>query len=328
MADMYVGLNVRNKRITLATGIGSTMGAVFEFSGNSVDYINSNDTGYTGYGIFIDVQSQVTEYIINVPNDKDYIISTLDTAQFGIYTYPPLIFNVNFNANVGGFVDVLSLQCYDGTTASVIDNVITIVDIYDAPIIINATSDVGYSFSNWDISNGGLITSDTTITAYFNFVGFTITYDTNGGTSVTSESGVIILPIPLPETTKTGYTFSAWYYDSEFTTQAYAGDTLTSDVTLYAKWIENTYIYYVAFNANGGTGSMDNQIIDVDTPTALTLNSFVGITGYSFSHWNTISDDSGTSYNNEEIVTNLTTVGESITLYAIWKLTYKWTKIS
>ena len=47
-----------------------------------------------------------------------------------------------------------------------------------------------------------------------------------------------------------------------------------------ARWPNHT----VTFNANGGTGTMSNQIANV--PTALTANAFTR-TGYTFSGWNT-----------------------------------------
>ena len=66
--------------------------------------------------------------------------------------------------------------------------------------------------------------------------GFSITFEENGGTSVTDLSDVTELPDPLPIPTKEGYTFVRWYYDSSFTQIANAGDPLTGDVILYAKW--------------------------------------------------------------------------------------------
>lgn len=65
---------------------------------------------------------------------------------------------------------------------------------------------------------------------------YTITYNTNGGSSVSQTSDATQLPEPLPTTTKEDYTFGGWYYDNLFTQKATAGDELTSDVTLYAKW--------------------------------------------------------------------------------------------
>ena len=46
--------------------------------------------------------------------------------------------------------------------------------------------------------------------------GFSITFEENGGTSVTDLTEQTALPDPLPTPTKEGYTFVGWYYDSDF----------------------------------------------------------------------------------------------------------------
>ena len=49
----------------------------------------------------------------------------------------------------------------------------------------------------------------------------------------------------------------------------------------------------VSFNANGGSGSMADQV--TNTPTALTANEFTRA-GYDFDGWNTASSGSGIAY--------------------------------
>ena len=73
----------------------------------------------------------------------------------------------------------------------------------------------------------------------------------------------------------------------------------------------------ITFNANGGSGSVE------------TINTYFGLankipsntltrTGYTFSHWNTEADGSGTSY---ATGSSITPIG-NVTLYAQWKTTY------
>ena len=69
----------------------------------------------------------------------------------------------------------------------------------------------------------------------------------------------------------------------------------------------------VKYDANGGTGNMDDQIVEQNVATKLSSNSF-SRNGYSFDGWNTKSDGTGTSYSNEE----LATIVEDLTLYAMW----------
>ena len=63
---------------------------------------------------------------------------------------------------------------------------------------------------------------------------------------------------------------------------------------------------------------MSNQAFTYGTAQKLTANAFTR-TGYTFAGWNTKADGSGTSYDNGESVSNLTTTnGGTVTLYAKW----------
>lgn len=88
--------------------------------------------------------------------------------------------------------------------------------------------------------------------------------------------------------------------------------------TLKAIWTPNQYT--ISFNANDGTGTMADQPMTYGTSANLTANSFTR-TGYEFAGWNTEADGSGTSYTDEESVSNLTvTNNASVTLYAQWEV--------
>lgn len=73
---------------------------------------------------------------------------------------------------------------------------------------------------------------------------------------------------------------------------------------------------------------MSNQTISAGAATALSTNTFTPPNAVAiFDGWNTAADGSGTSYTDGESVTNLTTVGQTITLYAQWK-TYLYNAVS
>lgn len=79
--------------------------------------------------------------------------------------------------------------------------------------------------------------------------------------------------------------------------------------------------YTVKFNANGGTGTMSDQTMISNTSSTtisipINANSFT-YEGLSFASWNTQADGSGTSYSDQESVSNLSTNG-TVTLYAQW----------
>ena len=66
---------------------------------------------------------------------------------------------------------------------------------------------------------------------------YTVTFDSNEGSSVdpvTQDSGTTIAATPT--TTKTGSTFAGWYSDSTLTSAVSFPYTITTEVTLYAKW--------------------------------------------------------------------------------------------
>ena len=69
----------------------------------------------------------------------------------------------------------------------------------------------------------------------------------------------------------------------------------------------------VFFKANGGTGTMNPQVMNKNTETALSANAFTR-TGYAFSSWNTKADGSGTTYAGGASVS----LDSDITLYAQW----------
>ena len=78
--------------------------------------------------------------------------------------------------------------------------------------------------------------------------------------------------------------------------------------------------YEVAFDANGGAGSMDNQQFTSGVAQALSANEYTN-EGYYFAGWNTSADGLGTSYDDEELISeDLTNLGgDTVTLYAQWE---------
>ena len=75
-------------------------------------------------------------------------------------------------------------------------------------------------------------------------------------------------------------------------------------------------VYTVVFHANTGTGTMENQTIQLGVPTALNENTFTK-DGCSFKEWNTEEDGSGTSYLDEAQITMASE--DTIDLYAQWQ---------
>lgn len=94
-------------------------------------------------------------------------------------------------------------------------------------------------------------------------------------------------------------------------------DIYTEEVKIKVESISDKY--YIKYDANGGTGTMDMQTLTLNVKTKLSPNQFKK-DGYKFVKWNTLADGSGDSYTDTEEVTNLiSTPEEVITLYAIYE---------
>lgn len=145
-----------------------------------------------------------------------------------------------------------------------------------------------------------------------------LTFDGNGGNVGTASKEVIYgleygsLPTPVRE----GYTFSGWAYEKagkEIVTEKTIVNT-TENHTLYAQW--NAKSYTIRFHANGGEGTMVDQVIKYDAIVALSKNTFVR-ENYSFFGWS-LSENGDKVYNDMDSVVNLKLEG-IVDLYAIWK---------
>jgi uncharacterized repeat protein (TIGR02543 family) len=130
-----------------------------------------------------------------------------------------------------------------------------------------------------------------------------------------STDAALTLPVP----TRTGYLFGGWYNDQDLSGNPAAEIPQggTEDRDFYAKWTAITYT--VAYNANGGDGTMESDFHTYDEARNLSANSFTK-PGHVFTGWNTAADGGGTNYADEESVENLTsTDGETVTLFARWQ---------
>jgi uncharacterized repeat protein (TIGR02543 family) len=166
-------------------------------------------------------------------------------------------------------------------------------DVANGTVATNATlsaptppTRAGYTFSGWSTTSSGSVVSFTggyahgqtasfTLYAIWSANALTVTYDSKGGTSVTSGTVNTAASISSAPTapTRTGYIFSAWSATDGGTaiTFPYAHGQ-TANFTLYALWTADGNT--VAFNNNSGSGTMSNQSIVSGTATAITTNSF------------------------------------------------------
>jgi len=142
---------------------------------------------------------------------------------------------------------------------------------------------------------------------------YTISFNSNGGTSVESITAVYGEPITEPTPpTRTGYIFKGWYYNGSpytFTTMP------NQNIELVAMW--DPIEYTIKFDSNGGIGSMQAQKVTYDTTVKLTKNTFTK-EGYQFKGWAT-TPSGNVVYQDEVSIKNLSNTQGEITLYAVWE---------
>lgn len=145
-----------------------------------------------------------------------------------------------------------------------------------------------------------------------------VTYDLNGGSGNFTddknyrdgEAAVVKQGAPV----KPHYTFGGWEYNGKIYK---SGDeiTMTGDVLLTAVWNANRYA--VRFDANGGEGSMGDQLFEYNVSQALSMNLFERA-GYEFIGWGMTTANEIEFYD-MQVVNNLTDEnGAVVTLYAAW----------
>lgn len=208
----------------------------------------------------------------------------------------------------------------------------------------------GYEFTGWNTKADGSGTSyaagaqvkaanaykaGLTLYAQWSLPRFTATVvsaNTNQGTVTGGGTYTTGTSITITATPKTGYHFTGWTYSNGWTgsnSNASVTFTITSSGTATASFAGNSYS--VAFNANGGSGSMTTQTGFVyGTGKTLSSNAFTAPAGgYSFYGWATSAANAaaGTRAYTDggTMTTGTSTNGGTVTLYAIWQrtLTFK-----
>jgi len=176
---------------------------------------------------------------------------------------------VSFETNGGGRID--NQTVYRGYPIKRPPNPSKSGHTFDAWYIDNETFEEQWDFAaipaaditlyaKW-ISGGGTEPGGDT---------FTVTFDANGGMpepvqQTIDDGGKVTEPTAM---TKTGYTFGGWFREPSFTTQwNFASDTVSADITLYAKWSESEHSdeYIVTFVYNDGvTENRTQNVFDGD----------------------------------------------------------------
>ncbi len=146
-----------------------------------------------------------------------------------------------------------------------------------------ATHDfVGWFYGNdeWSFETG-LVTGDMTLTAKWSpKPTFTVIFDANGGTPVSSQLIYRDMTVAAPSsTTMQNHNFDGWYLDDR--KWDFATDTVTKNITLTAKWTPFP-TYTVSFDSDGGSNVSPQYVIEGSTASMpLEVSKY----GFKFEGW-------------------------------------------
>ena len=218
--------------------------------------------------------------------------------------------------------------------------------VESAAIALGAATRTGYQFGGWYASadcSGDAVTTiatgstgDVELWAKWTANRYAIAFYRNGATDGTMYNELFYYDEAKALTTcaytRTGYHFNGWNTQADGLGTAYTDGqevkNITAEhnatVTLYAQWTANTYTVHFdpVIPVNG---TMADMTLTYDQEaTALTKNAFSTTTG-QWLRWNTERDGSGTNYEDEQEVQNLTAEqGGTVTLYAQWRLQHRY----
>jgi hypothetical protein len=265
------------------------------------------------------------------------------TAQSTTYTFGPS--TGSGTTTLAGATPVSYKVAFDknsdDATGAMADEDMT----YDAPkaLTANAFTRAGYHLTGWNTTADGSGTAyaagasvsnlssaaGATVTLFAQWAEdgpVTISYAaTAGGTVSPASESVAPATGTASGSTATpaaGYHFVSWTKDGvEVSTDATFVPAKVGGLNVAASYTAHfaPNAYTVAFDANGGTGSMTPQAMTYGTSAALAANA-LSRANWAFAGWNTAADGSGTAYPDGATVSNLTTeAGATVTLHAQWR---------
>ncbi len=272
-----------------------------------VDWKDQEDNTYQNGDVY-SVASDLTLYANWLANDATYTVNHYKENQDGTYTlfesetldgatdlivsvvlkaYVGYVYNENHEDNMDeGIVtndNSLVLSVYyalEMFTVNFVDHNDTLIDsqavkyLNDALAPDNPTR-TGYTFIEWDTAFKA-VTTDLIVKAVYQMNTYTLTFDTDGGNSISSITAdfnsVIDLPIPVKEY----HNFTGWLLNDQLVTELY----LTENLTVTATW--QLKDYFIHLNTSDGDELEDiivqygTVVSELPTPTRL---------DYTFDGW-------------------------------------------
>lgn len=253
-------------------------------------------------------------HMIPIPQPKVGSKIYEDKTYYAIWEYKG--FTITFDTNSNGVVkapEPLQNQ--------------TIYDLTKYPTLIWSS----HKHTGWAKDREGTIPISqfenllTDVTIYAIWDRFTLKFEMNGGHLLTSDNQTLTekeikvarIPTDLYEKyspTKFGYQFEGWYLDQNLSTRVVVNQELTSDTTIYAKWVP--LIWTLKFDNNGKGTKPEDRMVATSTVYSSSLPILVE-PGYEFIGWFDTLDKANNPSQDIKLTEFL--VNQNMTLYAGWR---------
>ncbi len=235
----------------------------------------------------------------------------------------------------------------DNGNATYTENVTYGQDILDSAMPADPTY-YGYAFNHWEVTTGNangnnvgdtfdnayVVYEDITVTAQWDTVNYTVTFDTNGADPVESIQVPYLGTITLPTVTRLHYVAGGWtvsvgnVYGNVVDTVFTEATPIYGDITIQIAWTEVDYT--ITFNPDN-TDSNFNIVVtyglSINTDADVSWPADPEKAGYLFTGWtvtveNAYGNSLGSGFDNETIVYG------DLTVTAIWDQATNWIELA
>ena len=142
--------------------------------------------------------------------------------------------------------------------------------IYFNDVDVTSSGHTSKSITSW----GGYVYIDLGLATGENPTTHTVTFDTDGGTSISNRTIVDGCTTNKPNNpTKTGYIFGGWYTDNTYTTEFNFSNAITADTTIYAKWNSASILNEIRITSE--TTSVQAGVLPAFTTTTTTEHASI-----------------------------------------------------
>ena len=156
----------------------------------------------------------------------------------------------------------------------------------------------GFTFNGWYDKDNNFVIIDSSVVlvidpvernwnifADYDINQYTVTFDSNGGTAVSSITQDYDTSVSEPTSpTKSGYTFAGWYYDSALTNPVtFPFNMPASNITLFAKW--DVAIYNVSISTSNSEIQVSYDGTDASSHSD-TVTAGGSISASAYAEWN------------------------------------------